>query len=222
MGNLIFWINFLRSPPPTIVFDVGANKGNWSNIAKSKIKSSELHLFEPSGVAYKLLTERYHDDDNIVISNVACSDKNEILPLYYDNPGSSLASLTKRDLSFYNIEFEKAEDVQCIRLDDYIKKNNIAHINLLKMDVEGHELSVLRGLGDYLNPNFVEFIQFEYGGCNIDSNTTLKNHFEIFTKAGFRVGKLYPKEVIFNDYVPRMENFQYSNWVAVANHVEFK
>jgi len=166
--------------------------------------------------------KRYHCDNHMFISNVACSDKNEILLLYYDKPGSALAYLTKRDLSFYNINMEKTEDVQCIRLEDYIDENNIEHIDFLKIDVEGHELAVLKGLGDYLNPNFIDFVQFEYGGTNIDSNTTLKNLFEIFNKSDFRIGKLYPKTIIFDDYMPRMENYQYSNWGAVSNRIDFK
>jgi len=83
-------------------------------------------------------------------------------------------------------------------------------------------LAVLKGLGDYLNPNFIDFVQFEYGGANIDSNITLKNLFEIFNKSDFRLGKLYPKNIIFAEYVPRMENYQYSNWVAVSNKIDFK
>jgi len=64
----------------------------------------------------KIREQRYHCDNHMFISNVACSDKNKILPLYYDKPGSTLASLTKRDLSFYNINMEKTEDVQCIKV----------------------------------------------------------------------------------------------------------
>ncbi len=205
-----------------VVFDVGANKGDWSNYVKSRIQNYELHLFEPSAVAYIRLIERYHGCNNICISKFACSDKNETLPLYCDKPGSTLASLTKRDLSFYNIDMGETEDAQCIRLYDYINENNIEHIDFLKIDVEGHELAVMKGLGDYLNPNFIDFVQFEYGGANIDSNTTLKNFFEILNKSGFRVWKLYPKGIKFSNYVPRMENFQYSNWVAVSNHIDFK
>jgi len=223
-GEEAFLINFskIKAQSSVIIFDVGANKGDWSDIVKSRIQNPELHLFEPSVVAYKTLMKRYHCDNHMFISNVACSDKNELLLLYYDKPGSALASLTKRDLSFYNINMEKTEDVQCIRLEDYIDENNIEHIDFLKIDVEGHELAVLKGLGDYLNPNFIDFVQFEYGGTNIDSNTTLKNLFEIFNKSDFRIGKLYPKTIIFDDYMPRMENYQYSNWGAVSNRIDFK
>lgn len=223
-GEEAFLVNFskIKAQSSVIIFDVGANKGDWSDIVKSRIQNPELHLFEPSVVAYKSLMKRYHRDNHMFISNVACSDKNEIRPLYYDKPGSTIASLTKRDLIFYNINMEKTEDVRCIRLDDYIDKNNIEHIDFMKIDVEGHELAVLKGLGNYLSPDFIDFVQFEYGGANIDSNITLKNLFEIFNKSDFRIGKLYPKNIIFDEYVPRMENYQYSNWGAVSNRIDFK
>ena len=231
-GEESFMVAFskIKAPIPNskpIIFDVGANKGDWTDIAKSRIQNAELHLFEPSVVAYNVLMKRYSCDKHmgsfpLFISNVACSDKNETLPLYYDHPGSTLASLTKRDLSFYNINMGKSEEVKCIRLYDYIRGNNITHIDLLKIDVEGHELTVLKGLGDYFNTSFIDFVQFEYGGANIDTHTTLRDLFEIFNKSGFRVGKLFPRGIEFNNYVPRMENFQYSNWVAVSNKIDFK
>ena len=173
-------------------------------------------------MAYNALMKRYSCDKHVFISNVACSDKNETLTLYYDQPGSTLASLTKRDLSFYNINMGKSEQVKCIKLFDYINENNIKHIDFLKIDVEGHELALLQGLGNKLNASFIDFIQFEYGGANIDTHTTLRDLFEMFSKSGFRVGKLFPRGIEFNNYVPRMENFQYSNWVAVSNRIDFK
>jgi hypothetical protein len=116
----------------------------------------------------------------------------------------------------------KSEQVKCEKLSDYINENNIKHIDFLKIDVEGHELGVLQGLDNYLNASFIDFIQFEYGGANIDTHTTLRDLFEIFNKSDFQVGKLFPRGVEFYNYVPRMENFQYSNWVAVSNHIDFK
>lgn len=93
-GEEAFLVNFskIKAQSSVIIFDVGANKGDWSDIVKSRIQNPELHLFEPSVVAYKTLMKRYHCDNHMFISNVACSDKNEILPLYYDKPGSTLAS----------------------------------------------------------------------------------------------------------------------------------
>ena len=39
------------------------------------------------------------------------------------------------------------------------------------MDVEGHELKILNGAKGMIDSNSIDYIQFEFGGCNIDSRT---------------------------------------------------
>lgn len=53
----------------------------------------------------------------------------------------------------------------------YITENDIVHIDFLKIDTEGYELSVLQGFEDFLEK--VKIIQFEYGGTFIDNRITL-------------------------------------------------
>jgi hypothetical protein len=68
----------------------------------------------------------------------------------------------------------------------------------------------------------VTAIQFEYGGCNIDSRALLRDLFALFHSFGYRVGKLHPDGVRFApSYDQRFENFQYQNWVAVAPNAPF-
>jgi hypothetical protein len=52
--------------------------------------------------------------------------------------------------------------VKTIRLDEYLKINNITEIEFLKVDVEGHEFSVFLGLGEFLDPEQVKIIVFEH------------------------------------------------------------
>ncbi len=73
-----------------------------------------------------------------------------------------------------------------MRADEYIEKNKIKHISFIKIDVEGHELKVLEGLGNYLNADFIDYIQFEYGGANLDSHSSLLEIYEVLEKSNFR------------------------------------
>jgi FkbM family methyltransferase len=56
-----------------------------------------------------------------------------------------LASLYDRQLDYFGIDYSKSETVKLSTLDDYCEKNSIDRIDFLKMDVEGHELKVLKG-----------------------------------------------------------------------------
>ena len=46
-------------------------------------------------------------------------------------------------------------------------------INLVDIDIEGYELSVLIDIDRFLNANFVDYIQLEYDGVNLDSHNNL-------------------------------------------------
>ena len=59
------------------------------------------------------------------------------MPLYYDQRGSGLASLSKRRLERFGIEFEGMEQIRMETLDSYCARGAIERIHLLKADVEG-------------------------------------------------------------------------------------
>lgn len=101
-------------------------------------------------------------------------------------------------------------------LDDYCEREDIGQIDLLKIDVEGHELSVLQGSTRMLSQGRIKRIQFEYGGTFIDARILLKDMFELLTAYSFLLYKIYPNEIMLVErYEQRLENFQYQNWVAL-------
>ncbi len=89
----------------------------------------------------------------------------------------------------------------------------------MKVDVEGHEMNVLTGLSSYLVENFIDFIQFEYGGTNLDSHTSLMELYELLEKSGFYVAKVMPCGLEIRTYQPWMDNFQYANYVAISKKI---
>lgn len=93
--------------------------------------------------------------------------------MYSNKPSSGLGSLTKRKLSTFNISFNTKESVSAIRFEDYWANNlKRRDIDLLKLDIEGSELNALRVFCDALKHTKV--IQFEYGGCYIDTLNFLR------------------------------------------------
>jgi hypothetical protein len=92
-------------------------------------------------------------------------------------------------------------------LDEYCREKNISRIDFLKLDVEGHELKALAGAKEMLSAGKIDRIQFEFGGCDIDSRSffqdffyLLQNRYDIFRilKNGLRPIKKYEEtEEIF-------------------------
>jgi len=206
-----------------IVFDIGANVGGYTRIlleitTKGHIPV-KIHVFEPTQACFDQLEHLFSAFPDVVLNRSAVSDANGTAEIYYDHTKSSLASFYKRDLSAYSIRFQLSEIVATTRLDSYIEKKNIPHIDLLKIDIEGHELAAFRGMGRYLTGQYVDFIQFEYGGANLDSRTSLMELYQELEKAGFVVAKLMPRGLDIRPYQPRMDNFQYANYVAISGEI---
>ena len=208
------------------IFDVGANRGDYTQILLEKLSkqqlNSRINVFEPTASCFQILTNRYAATPSVILNQTAVSDKNGSLQIYYDQEESVLASLYQRNLTAIGVSLNLSETVNTIRLDTYIEASKIAHIHLFKIDIEGHEMAAFDGMGDYLSGDFIDFIQFEYGGANLDSKTSLMDLYALLESRGFVIGKLMPGGVQLRTYKPWMENFQYANYVAISRKLAKK
>ena len=155
----------------------------------------------------------------IKLNNFGVSDSDSVATIYYDKEQSGLASLYQRNLDCYDLELNKSEEIKLRRLDSYIEENSIKHIDFIKIDIEGHELKAFEGFGSYLNSEFIDYIQFEYGGANLDSRSSLMEIYKLLTDRGFQISKVMPNGLELREYSPFMDNFNYSNYVAVSNKI---
>jgi FkbM family methyltransferase len=125
-----------------VIFDVGANQGAFALAALEILKTRALiYCFEPSPTTFRLLEERLHSYSNVRLYNFGLGECEGEAILYSDKEGSGCASLYKR----MGLSMELTEKVQIRTLDRFCAQSGIDHIHYLKLDVEGHELSVLWG-----------------------------------------------------------------------------
>ena len=169
---------------PLIIFDVGANKGQYSSNLLRVLDGCELelHCFEPGHETFRILSSSLGGRPNITLNNFGLSNGETEGRLWYDKEGSGLASLYKRQLDYFNIDFDRSETVTLDTLDNYMSSKNISYIDLLKIDVEGNELNVLQGAEKSLTDGRIGAIQIEFGGCNIDSRTFLRDFWNLLSK----------------------------------------
>lgn len=78
---------------------------------------------------------------------------------------------------------------------------------------------LVKGAGRYLDPAFVDFIQFEYGGTDLDSDISLKFYFDLLETAGFVVARQLPGGLKVREYRPWMDNYANANYVAISRKV---
>lgn len=203
---------------PLVVIDAGANSGGYTrevlHAARAANRAVDVHAFEPSPRCVDILRKKFAASANVHIVPRALGDRAGEAVLNDGAHGSSLASLVFRPA----IQGDPADAVRVplVRLDVYLDQRDMGRVDLLKLDVEGFELAALRGAGERLSPDCIDLIQFEYGGTTMDAGATLRDLFGVLNARGYAVAKLFPAALEIRDYAPWMENYQYSNYVAVA------
>ncbi|WP_018611008.1 FkbM family methyltransferase [Segetibacter koreensis] len=168
----------VHSQKNLVLLDVGANVGEYSILLKEVFgENAHIRSFEPSLKTFEKLTANIRNQPTIQLHNFGFGIENTRIPLYSDSEASGLASVYKRNLAHFNIDMKLNEEIEIKTLDSFCKDNNIDHIHFLKLDVEGHEIKVLEGASELLGENKIDFIQFEFGGCNIDSRTYFQDFY---------------------------------------------
>lgn len=207
-------------PPPYCIFDVGANTGQFLNMVLSRVDATQcrIHCFEPSPQAFALLEKTAQGHPSIVLNPMGLGREAGEVTLYFNEPGSQIASLTKRRLDHLAIDFSQSQTVRIDMLDHYCETRGVQKIDLLKVDVEGHELDVLQAGGKKIfEQGGVRMVSFEFGGCNIDTRTFFQDFFYFFTGVHMHLFRITPSGYLhpISRYGEMLEQFRTTNFLAV-------
>ena len=206
---------FYKGTNALVIFDAGANVGNYSRSIDNIFgQQCRIHAFEPSLPTYRMLATNTKDIKTMVLNNCGLAEHSSTQTLYLNKEGSTWASLYQRDLQYLNVYMDKQEKVVLTTIDAYCRQHVINHIHFLKLDIEGHELSALKGAAYMMESNAIDFIQFEFGGCNIDSRTFFKDFYNLLHKkySLYRILRNGLEEIV--EYRETWEIFTAVNFIA--------
>ena len=195
-------INFLKdklNQKQIIFFDVGSHFGESVDLFVKYFKIKEFHCFEASPKNFDILKNRLKNSSYkhvCNLNNFGIGHKNykTFINQTQESSSSTINNLNLksdyflRKLKVLNISdinsYIQRIPVEIISLDYYIKKNDIKIIDILKIDTEGFELEVLKGLKE--NFHIVNFVYFEHHYDNmIVKNYTFSDIHDLLNKAGF-------------------------------------
>ena len=166
-----------------VVFDVGANVGDYAfEVLNSLGPAAQLFCFEPARCTFDRLSARFDSNPRVRLHNIGFSSSAGEAALYSDVECSGIASMYDRDLSSARKQYTGSETIRLETIDGFCEAQRIHRIHLLKLDVEGHELCALAGAATMLREKRIRWIQFEFGGCNVDSRTYLKDFFDLLNR----------------------------------------
>jgi FkbM family methyltransferase len=194
--------------------DIGGNVGEYSAELRRRYPALEIHVFEPSSTNVGRLRERFNGDFRITIVPSAVSDAPGQAVLYADVSGSGMGSLVQRELTHRGIGFRAQETVPVVRFADYWSDAlGGRRLDIVKLDIEGFELAALHGFGDALAATAV--LQFEFGGCNVDTRTFFRDFWQLFETRGFELYRITPLGLErMRRYRDSDESFSTTNYLA--------
>lgn len=204
------------------MFDVGANRGQYLEAALRGLadRRCSIHAFEPSAAAFGILKQRFGQAPGVHLNAFGLGERAGEFNLFSDAEGSELASLTQRRLEHLGIHHERSERVRIETLDGYCASHGIGVIDLLKIDVEGHELEVLRGAAAMFSHRRIRIVTFEFGGCNIDTRTYLRDYWQFFAGQDMKsFHRIMPSGHLLRieEYREDLESFRTANYLVVLD-----
>jgi FkbM family methyltransferase len=166
------------------IFDVGAHQGTYAALAYQQLGSrAHIHCFEPDRRSLATLDELAARIPTVLVHRFGLGAQREEAMLYSDAYGSPMASVNPDSLAAAGCTAALWSGVGLRTVADVCDELSIDRLDLLKIDVEGTELAVLRGARSLLEERRIGLIQFEFGYGNVATRTFLKDFHQLFRES---------------------------------------
>ncbi len=183
-----------------ILFDIGANVGVWTVALASAHPHAHVYAFEPDPPTFRLLQNNVSLNrlENVTAEQLAISDSNGIVEFQVTEKDSIFNRLqpavaSAEDLHRGRFTGGRVLKVESISLDDLCHDKGIDRIGFLKLDVEGAEVSALKGAQRLLRNKAIDLIWIEVEPDNLrEMGTSLDELVSLVGRVGYTFHLLGP------------------------------
>ena len=216
-GEVIAAQSFLRGVDSPVIFDVGANFGQWTTGLHTALgaRAGSFFMFEPQSACRPALAGM--SDSHRVLIPAAVGDQPGSTTIFSDAPGSKVASIHMRRDSYFGDLTAHQDMVPVTTIDCEVEKREIERLDLLKLDIEGAELAALRGARTTLEAGKIATIAFEFGSANVYSRTFFRDFWDLLDPLGYHLWRICPGGELLSlvEYTEELEHFRgVSNYIA--------
>ncbi|MDF3820182.1 FkbM family methyltransferase [Leptospira sp. 96542] len=190
---------------PKVIFDIGANIGSISLPFAKNFSNSIVYAFEPTFYAFGKLNENLSLNPDlkkriypvqVFLSDEIKEVNNKAVYSSWKVDGS------KQDHPIHGGILQKAIDKQ-ITLDSFVKDQKLTTVDLIKIDVDGFELDILRGAGNTID-RFRPIIVFEFMGHTGESTKgEFAKYFDLFEKKNYKLFDSKTKHALTVDNIDK-------------------
>ena len=180
-----------------IFVDIGAHKGTYTDLIINNFDVKKAVMFEPQEYFFNFLKKKYSMNDRVTILNKAVSEKKEDLD-FYINKHDLTSSLSILDTNNKYLKLksrlfgtdtkgmiEKKIQVKTTTLNSIMEEISLRSIDLLKIDTEGHELQVVKGIAEKIK--HIKLILVEFHNDEIYVSYNPKKLHDLLTFNNFKL-----------------------------------
>jgi FkbM family methyltransferase len=201
-------------PVKGIVLDVGANNGYFTTLmAKLVGTKGYVYSFEPTTTYFKVLSEnvRINELKNVSTFKIGLSDKNQELVINIDNSTATI----HQPIVEYIVE---KESISLNSLDSWVDENDIKQIDLIKVDIDGHEPFFVEGAINSIK-KFKPVIILEVSNLHyLEAGVMVWDFYHKLKDLGLRIYSEYNSTEITTktDFLINCCNFAYSTNIILS------
>jgi len=206
LNGELWLLDRLKDLTVEMIFDVGANHGEWSAAPSARFPNAAIHGFEIVPATYHYLEDTARKIPSIRPNSFGLADHTGFMDVNVWQNNDTVSSVLEQS----GMRKAARSIIQCAvrRANEYCIVQGINRIYILKIDLEGAENLVLNGFGNLWDGKNIGLIQFEYGMANIYSHHLLIDFWQDFEKRNYRIGKLMPNSIQFTEFSPVYEDFR--------------